>query len=410
MKFGKYTLILVATFLLILSSFTAFLYGSKSANSHSNDESEYTDGSKSKSSASTNITINNNVQNIINGGSNITVETNITNDLNGDVESSIKNQIDNEVNGDGDAEITNNVNNLMNGQSKGIVDNMIENMVNGNGENSIDNNLINKFGENTDVNVFNNVLNNSEKSSGGSKDEKGNNKENDDTDGSGNGTIPDDLDEIVWGIDSASETTEEFYSCVRENFGDPIIFGRYLGDREGVSRGLTADQVELIHSEGAYILPIYNHFNDATGYDNGVTHAEEAIRMAEELGIPEGVALFANIEPIYPVDAEFILGWYETMEASSYESGVYGLFDPDSDIFAAYNSAAESNEDLLENNVIWTSYPNVGITVEDEAPEFAPEAPEGSLAYGWQYGIDAETCNIDTNLFDQEIIPFLWEP
>lgn len=40
--------------------------------------------------------------------------------------------------------------------------------------------------------------------------------------------------------------------------------------------------------------------------------------------------------------------------------------------------------------------------MEENAPDFDVDAPEGSMAYGWQYGIDAETCNIETNLFDSK--------
>ncbi|HWO96582.1 MAG TPA: hypothetical protein VNM45_09645 [Bacillus sp. (in: firmicutes)] len=37
--------------------------------------------------------------------------------------------------------------------------------------------------------------------------------------------------------------------------------------------------------------------------------AEKAINYANDLGVPMGVALFADIEPGYPVDSEFIRGW-----------------------------------------------------------------------------------------------------
>ncbi|WP_449536612.1 glycoside hydrolase domain-containing protein [Ferdinandcohnia sp. Marseille-Q9671] len=220
----------------------------------------------------------------------------------------------------------------------------------------------------------------------------------------------DNLPEIVWGIDSASETTADFYACVKENFGDPVIFGRYLGEREGISVGLTPEQVEAIHGEGDFILPIYNHFNDATGYDNGVAHAKEAIKMASEMGIPHEVAIFADIEPTYPVDSEFIRGWFETIEESQYKSGIYGVFDAEQALFEAYQAAVKSNGAILEGNYIWTAAPNVGITTEAEAPAFEPAAPEGSLAWGWQYGLDAETCNIDTNLFKRELVDVLWRP
>ncbi|WP_077618483.1 glycoside hydrolase domain-containing protein [Bacillus sinesaloumensis] len=220
----------------------------------------------------------------------------------------------------------------------------------------------------------------------------------------------DDLPDIVWGIDSASETTTDFYACVKENFGDPVIFGRYLGDREGISAGLTEEQVKIIHAKGDFILPIYNHFNDATGYDNGVSQANEAIKMADELGIPEGVAIFADIEPDYPVDSEFIRGWFETIEGSQYKSGIYGVFDPEQALFAAYQEAGQNNPAIIEQNYIWTAAPSIGITAEAKAPEFNPSAPEGSLAWGWQYGLDAETCNIDTNLFKGELVDVLWGP
>ncbi|WP_099351560.1 glycoside hydrolase domain-containing protein [Fredinandcohnia onubensis] len=220
----------------------------------------------------------------------------------------------------------------------------------------------------------------------------------------------DELPEIVWGIDSASETTKDFYACVKENFGDPVVFGRYLGEREGISVGLTAEQVEIIHAEGDFILPIYNHFNDATGYDNGVAHAKEAIKLAGEIGIPEGVALFADIEPTYPVDSEFIKGWFETVEGSPYKSGIYGVFDPEQALFKAYQEAGKSNGAILEQNYIWTAAPSVGITAEAKAPKYNPSAPEGSLAWGWQYGLDSETCNIDTNLFKRELVDVLWKP
>ncbi|MEH7237831.1 glycoside hydrolase domain-containing protein [Bacillus sp. JJ1562] len=220
----------------------------------------------------------------------------------------------------------------------------------------------------------------------------------------------DNLPEIVWGIDSASETTNNFYVCVKENFGDPVVFGRYLGEREGISVGLTAEQVKIIHAEGDTILPIYNHFNDATGYDNGVAHAKEAIKLAGELGIPEGVTIFADIEPEYPVDSEFIKGWFDTVVASNYKSGIYGVFDPEQALFKAYQEAGKSNGAILEQNYIWTAAPSVGITAEAKAPEFKPSAPDGSLAWGWQYGLEAESCNIDTNLFKRELVDVLWGP
>jgi hypothetical protein len=55
-----------------------------------------------------------------------------------------------------------------------------------------------------------------------------------------------------------------------------------------------------------------------------------------------------------------------------------------------------------------TSDVALGITTETEAPAYEPEAEAVTTVDIWQYGIDAETCNIDTNLMRSEFMEFLW--
>jgi len=211
-----------------------------------------------------------------------------------------------------------------------------------------------------------------------------------------------------WGVDSASYTTEELYACVNENFGKPTVWGRYLGTIDGVSSGLTTEEVEYLHANGVKILLINNQFNNATGYENGVEQANIGISLAGELNAPEGVAIFADIEPNYPVDSAFIQGWFDTMMGSPYEPGIYGVFSPDSALVEAYQVSINENQEIQNKVILWTAYPHVDVTTQANAPANAAEAPEGSLLYGWQYGIDAATCNIDTNLFKGSLFDFLW--
>lgn len=211
--------------------------------------------------------------------------------------------------------------------------------------------------------------------------------------------------EIYWGVDSASTTDEGLYQCVNENFGHPEVWGRYLGDKEGVSAGLDANEVEFLHENGVRILLIHNHFSDATGYDNGVAEAEEAIAYAEGLDVPDGVALFGDIEPGYPVDSAFMEGWYDTLSASVYEPGIYGVFDEGSAILTAYNAM---DQEARENTVVWSAFPQSEITTKENAPEYNPQGPEDSLLYGWQYAIEADQCIIDTDLYQDEMLDYLW--
>ena len=307
-------------------------------------------------------------------------------------------------NGDGgETGIVNSIENNINGEYA-QVDNSIENNVNNGFNNEIDNSVINNIDVKMDVNITNNVVNNIENTQ---RNENNSNEEQEQTQES-DSTLSNDTTNTVWGVDSASLTTDEMLACVRENFGDPEIWGRYLGDKDGVSYGLTNEEVELLHSNDIQVLVIWNHFTDATGYEKGQSEAYAAIEMAREFGIPEGVALFANVEPIYPIDSEFLLGWYDTISESEYNSGVYGIFNPEEELYVAYEAAVEERAELLENNFIWTAAPYEGITTEGNAPEYSPEAPEGALVAGWQYGIDAEACNIDTNVFNSEAFDVFW--
>lgn len=239
----------------------------------------------------------------------------------------------------------------------------------------------------------------------GNGDKPGSDSDNPDSDSGNSGSDnPNSGMDIYWGVDSASNSTD-LYQCVNENYGHPEIWGRYLGDMEGVSAGLTADEASFLHEQGVRILPIHNHFTNATGYDHGVAEAQEAIDYAENLGIPDGVALFADIEPGFPVTSAFMEGWYDTLSDSVYEPGIYGVFDEGSDILIAYNAMSQAAK---ENTVVWTAFPQYEVTTKANAPEYNPQGPESSLLYGWQYAIVAEQCTIDTDLYQNEILAYLW--
>lgn len=431
---------LMSLVIIVLTAFTFYMYGSMDrSNPTTASNTSEVEGSQEESNGAESD-ISNTITNEINAGGE--VDNTIINEINGD-NGEIDNTIENDIDG-GNGEIENSIENIINGDNA-TIDNHIENNIISGSNNTINNNVTNNIDVTIDVNVTNNIVNNIESSENGEEangtddngngteeangndeengngteeeagngDENGNGTddetENGDENGNGNGDATNgDTPDTVWGIDSASLTTEDMLNCVRENFGDPQVWARYLGDKEDVSYGLTHEEVELLHDNGIDIMVIWNHFTDATGYEKGQNEATAAIEMARDFGIPEGVAIFANVEPNYPIDADFLLGWYETMEESEYESGVYGIFHPDRELYTAYEIAAEENSSLLENNYVWTSSPNHGITTEDNAPEYNPQAPEGALIAGWQYGIDAETCNIDTNHFDSNVFDALW--
>lgn len=215
-------------------------------------------------------------------------------------------------------------------------------------------------------------------------------------------------DEVYWGVDSASKTTDELYACVSDQFGDPKVWGRYIGDNKNVSVGLTGQEADYLHSKDIYILLIYNHVTDARGYENGFNQAEEAVSLARSLDVPEGKAIFVDIEPGYPIDSEFLHGWYDGVKESVFEPGIYGVFAEEQNLYQEFVKAAQNVENFKKETLIWSAHPQAGITSQAKAPEYNAEAPEGSHVIGWQYGIDAKSCHIDTNLFKGPILDYLW--
>ncbi|TKC19531.1 glycoside hydrolase domain-containing protein [Robertmurraya kyonggiensis] len=316
----------------------------------------------------------------------------------------------------GDGTVTNNVENNINGENAEVT-NTINNSVKNGKNNTVDNNVSNNIEVNVNVNVTNDIGNNIEgqnanASQENTKETSNNGQEEKPADQNGETGAkendPSNDDEVVWGVDSASSTDSEMLSCVRENYGEPKVWGRYLGEKEGVSSGITTDEAEFLHSNNILVLPIWNHFTDATGYDSGKSEAEQAIKKAEELGLPAGVPIFADIEPSYPVNSEFIKAWYDVLGNSNYKPGIYGVFESGNELTTAFEEAAGNDKNILASTYIWTASPHTGTTSESNAPTYEPEAPENSLVGGWQYGIEGKACNIDTNLFSGKITEILW--
>lgn len=417
MNWKKYLLIAAATFLILFSGIvTVLLFQSKveADKEQSNAVNSHGTATTESNQGNVNISVTNNIQNIVSGESKATIENKVKNDIQ-DKDASINNKIENQSENEASVTINNAIENILKGQVNGTTNNNITNNILSNGKTELANNLLNNLDLNVDVNVSNEVntngkqeASNNDKEDTSNNDDGNKNEENNGSDSNGN-KEEDKETSYLWGIDSASETTEDFYACVRDNFGDPKVVARYLGTNEGVSHGLTSEQVDLIHSNEADILLIYNGFTDATGFDNGVNEAKKAVELAQELGAPDGVAIFADIEPNYPVDAAFIEGWYDEVSKSAYEPAIYGIFDSGEALTNAFNKAAENKGEIKENTYLWSASPNIGITTEEEAPEYNVDAPEGSLAYGWQYGINDETCNIDTNLFNSNLTDVLWK-
>src|SRR5690606_41788200 len=109
-----------------------------------------------------------------------------------------------------------------------------------------------------------------------------------------------------WGVDSATSVTAELLDCVTTNFGRPVFWGRYLTRVEGASEGLSQQEIKFLRDKGIKIMPIYNVFQIAKGYQQGKEAAYNAVHHAMRLGFPKGIVIFANVERFFEVDHQWI--------------------------------------------------------------------------------------------------------
>lgn len=212
----------------------------------------------------------------------------------------------------------------------------------------------------------------------------------------------------VWGVDSTNTVNRDLYECVKNNFGLPKFWGRYLTERPNASSGLSKFEINYIHSKGMKVLPIYNVISEAVGYDEGRIAARNAVFHARRLNIPQNIVLFANIGKIFNVDANWIKAWVETILPTGYRPGLY--HDPiEGQFAAAYCEAVKQNNEVALQSILWSTQPEPGVTSERKAPRFNPDMPKckGNV-WIWQYGRDAVKCPIDTNLADERLLAYLY--
>ncbi|MFC4320382.1 glycoside hydrolase domain-containing protein [Litchfieldia salsa] len=212
----------------------------------------------------------------------------------------------------------------------------------------------------------------------------------------------------LWGVDSVATVTEEFYSCVKSNYGTPKYWGRYLTEVPNVSEGLTRKEITFIHNKGMKVLPIYNVLTEAIGYANGQLSARNAVYNARRLGIPDHIALFADIEGFLNVDEAWIRGWVESLYPTGYRPGIY--HDPvEGDFARSYCEAVSKNKQIAIQSILWCTDPHLGVSKEKNAPKYKPTSPKcKSNVWVWQYGRDAPDCPVDTNLIDQRGFNYLY--
>ncbi|TSI09679.1 glycoside hydrolase domain-containing protein [Lysinibacillus sp. BW-2-10] len=211
-----------------------------------------------------------------------------------------------------------------------------------------------------------------------------------------------------WGVDSSQSVTKELYNAVLQSYGKPEYWGRYLTRVEGASEGLTKEEIQLLHSNGIKVMPIYNDFSRAVGEAHAKVVAMNATYQAKRLGIKKGTPIFANVERFFEIDSHWIRGYVDYLFNTDYKPGFY--HDPTEGGFnEAYCEAAAQDKKVGVQTILWSAEPEHGVTKAKDAPDFTPTFPNCEAnVWAWQYGRDAGDIPINTNLIDGRVLNMLY--
>jgi peptidoglycan hydrolase-like protein with peptidoglycan-binding domain len=206
----------------------------------------------------------------------------------------------------------------------------------------------------------------------------------------------------LWGIDTAPPVTSSSLDRIIQKFGKPSFIGKYLHGTNFTP--LSSEEASLIHSQGMRIMLLEPDFGKDTGYNHGADLAMRAVTRARELGIPQGVAIFADLEPGSQVDAGWLEAWYGVVLLSGYLPGYYANPYADRNFNGPFCAAVSQFPSLADKAVLDIYEPMLTRSPVAQAPLFAPSIPYcGSHPTGnvlmWQYGLSGgdSQANVDTD-------------
>lgn len=222
----------------------------------------------------------------------------------------------------------------------------------------------------------------------------------------------------LFGVDSAAPVSKEAYAQVRHWASVSIGFwGRYLGTGGGAAVPLSASEVQVLHDIGVGIVPIYNDVvQTALGTAiEGEAAGRDAVLKARALGIPQGVAVFADIEAGWPVTGAWLQGWAQELAAENYRPGVYvNLADPHAT--TALKTLLSQNPTLYHRLIVWnarwlaTGGWDVFNNGRISTPPFT--APQGyqDVVGLWQFAGASDGGFVDLNLRNPAILSlsYVW--
>jgi hypothetical protein len=234
-----------------------------------------------------------------------------------------------------------------------------------------------------------------------------------------------DVPHTVWGVDSARTAnglaadgaTLAFDAVTAQAGATPAFWGRYIVGNFVI----TSTEAAYLQGKGCKILLISNGPTNTAGsvqggFAEGQSDGNAAADFASNLGVPAGVALYADIEGSWSPTSDWLRGWATAVNAKNYVSGFYANCTPGSAFDQAY-CTAKGAEPAVAGSLLWSMQPepNPQCQAAAAAPTYAPAATScNGLVVLWQYtedcweGLLGANAGIDMDLAMDAAIAVMW--
>ena len=198
------------------------------------------------------------------------------------------------------------------------------------------------------------------------------------------------VDSKIQADDILQNNISEFEWVVRNKIY-PNFFGRYISGDEC----LTKSEIEFIHSKGCKIAALFMDESQKLTKKHAALLVEKIDDCAFRLGIPEGVAIFLEINESEMMSCDFMQEFANTLLFAGYTPGFKVNTDAKFTFDREFSKGIQNNESLFNQCLVWATAPTVeeynGITTSHliHPDNWKPYAPSGMSRRNiavWQYG------------------------
>lgn len=224
---------------------------------------------------------------------------------------------------------------------------------------------------------------------------------------------------FVFGVDSALPANRQMmngylvYDWVRRQGGFPAFWGR---DLDG-EYALTPEEAAFLRDKGCKIALLVRSLteNGVSGCD-GTADALRAVEAARALGVPqhEGIALFAEIQPEWSVNHNWMISFAQVVAENGYVPGFIGNTDSSSNFNFDRQCShyVQATADVGQFGALyWAAAPRQEGEPADWSP-YCPSALTPEAISFWRRGtVQYNFCPIGVNetyARDEALLARLW--